>query len=204
MRRNRLSWFEIVVFLIMVAWLMVHIVYRNTIENTGTLVFNDHGVAFLVREEGVSREYERKGYITMPFHSNQFNSLELFDENLRPVSRIIIDGYENATDKMYADMRDYVKEKVTHDTGTFTVSSNHGNVSVQYGWCHASDGRRYLVVITVSEYKIVWLAIDTLLNYGIFIAVMILIIHSMWRNSKLNSYRYRKMMFDRASQDDAI
>ena len=76
MRRNRLSWFEIVVFLIMVAWLMVHVVYRNTIENTGTLVFNDHGVAFLVREAGVSREYERKGYITMPFHSNQFNSLK--------------------------------------------------------------------------------------------------------------------------------
>ena len=204
MKRNRLSWFEIVVFLIMVAWLMIHIVYRETIENTGTLVFNDRGVMFLVREEGTCRDYERQGYITMPFHSNEFNSLELFNEQLQPVSRIILDGYEDATDEMHADMRDYIHEMAINDQGSFTVKSDRGNISVQYAWSHASDGHRYLIVMTVSEYKIVWLSIDTILNYAIYIAVMVLIIQSMRRNSRLNAYRYRRMMFEHDHIEDTL
>ena len=131
MKRNRLSWFEIVVFLITMAWLMIHIVYRQTIENRGTLVFNDRGVMFLVREPGACQEYERQGYITMPFHSNEFNSLELFNEQLQPVSRFIIDGYENTTDEMYADMRDHVHEMTTKDQGSLTEKSDPGNITVQ-------------------------------------------------------------------------
>lgn len=204
MKRNRLSWFEIVVFLIMVAWLMIHIVYRNTIENTGTLVFNDRGVMFLVRESETCREYEQQGYITMPFHSNEFNSLELFNEQLQPVSRIILDGYEDATDEMHADMRDYIHEMCTNDQGSFTVKSDHGNISVQYAWSHASNGHRYLVVMTVSEYKIVWMSIDTVLNYAIYAVLLVLIIQSMWRNSRLNAYRYRRMMFEQHHLDDAL
>lgn len=204
MKRNRLSWFEIVVFLIMVAWLMIHIVYRQTIENRGTLVFNDRGVMFLVREQETCQEYERQGYITMPFHSNEFNSLELFNEQLQPVSRFIIDGYENTTDEMYADVRDHVHEMTTNDQGSFTVKSDRGNITVQYAWSHASDGHRYLIVMTVSEYKIVWLSIDTVLNYGIFIAVMVLIIQSMRRNSRLNAYRYRRMMFEHDHLEDTL
>ena len=204
MKRNRLSWFEIVVFLIMVAWLMIHIVYRETIENTGTLVFNGRGVMFLVREPGACQEYERQGYITMPFHSNEFNSLELFNEQLQPVSRFIIDGHENATDKMHADMRDHVDEMTTNDEGSFTVKSDRGKLTVQYAWSHASDGHRYLTVMTVSEYKIIWLSIDTILNYLIYIAVMVLIIQSVRRNSRLNAYRYRRMMFEHDHLEDTL
>lgn len=197
------GWFQILVLFSVVLYLMIHFVYRQTIENTGTLIFDDNGFVFMTRNTQLVDKYRNNGYTVMPFHSNEFNSLELFDEDLNPLVQLIIDGYDQLDDRVIKDMKDHIPVMMTTDNGKFFVKDACGdNITVEYSWIHLSNGSKYLMLMTVSQHKLIWVSIDALLHYFTYVLVMGMIIHSIWKNGHLNIAKYRTMLEEQQNMLD--
>ena len=197
------GWFQIVVLFSVVLYLMIHFIYRQTVENTGTLVFDNDGFVFMTRNTQIVDKYKDDGYTVMPFHSNEFNSLELFDEDLNPLVQLIIDGHEQLNDRVIKDMRDHIPIIMTTDNGKFFVKDACGdNITVEYSWIYLSNGSKYLMLMTVSQHKLIWVSIDALLHYLTYILVMGMIIHSIWKNGRLNIAKYKTMLEEQQNMLD--
>lgn len=202
-RRTSGGWFQIVVLFSVVLYLMIHFIYRQTVENTGTLVFDNDGFVFMTRNTQLVDKYKNDGYTVMPFHSNEFNSLELFDEDLNPLVQLIIDGYDKLDDRVIKDMKDHIPIIMTTDNGKFFVKDACGdNITVEYSWIDLSNGSKYLMVMTVSQHKLIWVSIDALLHYLTYILVMGMIIHSIWKNGRLNIAKYKTMLEEQQNMLD--
>lgn len=197
------GWFQIVVLFSVVLYLMIHLIYRQNVENTGTLIFDDDGFVFMTRNAQVVERYKENGYTVMPFHSNEFNSLELFDEDLNPLVQLIIDGHDKLDDRVIKDMRDHIPIIMTTDNGKFFIKDAYGdNITVEYNWIHLSNDSKYLMLMTVSQHKLIWVSIDALLHYGTYVLVMGMIIHSIWKNGRLNIAKYRTMLKEQQNMFD--
>lgn len=197
------GWFQIIVLFSVVLYLMIHLIYRQTVENTGTLIFDDDGFVFMTRNAQVVERYKENGYTVMPFHANEFNSLELFDEDLNPLVQLIIDGHDQLDDRVIKDMRDHIPIIMTTDNGKFFIKDVYGdNITVEYSWIYLSNGSKYLMLMTVSQHKLIWVSIDALLHYGTYVLVMGMIIHSIWKNGHLNIAKYRTMLEEQQNMLD--
>ena len=197
------GWFQIVVLFSVVLYLMIHFIYRQTVENTGTLVFDNDGFVFMTRNTQLVDKYKNDGYTVMPFHSNEFNSLELFDEDLNPLVQLIIDGHDKLDDRVIKDMRDHIPIIMTTDNGKFFIKDAYGdNITVEYSWIYLSNGSKYLMLMTVSQHKLIWVSIDALLHYATYVLVMGMIIHSIWKNGRLNIAKYRTMLKEQQNMLD--
>lgn len=197
------GWFQILVLFSVVLYLMIHMIYRQTVENRGTLIFDDDGFVFMTRNTQLVDKYKNNGYTVMPFHSNEFNSLELFDEDLNPLVQLIIDGYDQLNDRVIKDMNDHIPEMMTTDNGKFFIKDAYDdNITVEYNWIHLSNGSKYLMLMTVSQHKLIWVSIDALLHYITYLLVMGMIIHSIWKNGRLNIAKYKTMLEEQQNMLD--
>lgn len=197
------GWFQILVLFSVVLYLMIHLIYRQTVENRGTLIFDDDGFVFMTRNTQLVDKYKNDGYTVMPFHPNEFNSLELFDEDLNPLVQLIIDGYDQLNDRVIKDMKDHIPEMMITDNGKFFIKDAYDdNITVEYNWIHLSNGSKYLMLMTVSQHKLIWVSIDALLHYITYLLVMGMIIHSIWKNGRLNIAKYKTMLEEQQNMLD--
>lgn len=194
---------ETIVFILLALFIIAHLIYRNNYETRGWLVFDGSGSIFLVREKDVADKCAEDGYSIMPYHGNDINSFELYDENFNTIARLVIDGREEFRQIDQSVIDEMEELFSTQSSGSLKLSNViNDTLTIDFTWISTDAGERCLVIKSSSQAKRIALSVDAVLNYMTYVLVMILIVRSICCRGRLNIAEYRNLQLEGNCHND--